>query len=169
MNKTVATRQPQSAKRRPIQGFQGLMRHPWFEDMFGQYLATNGDGELAEMMQVSMDVVETDNAFEVIVDLPGIKQNDVDIQLDNNTLTVRGERSEEKEEKDEEKKYHRVERFSGSFSRSIVLPDSVNEDEASADYKDGVLKIVIPKSEDSNHGKSRSNRRMEFTPVTQRN
>lgn len=149
MSKTIVTRKPQSVTRRPFQGLQGMFRHPWFEDLFDQYLATNGNDELAEMMQVSMDVAETDSAFEVTVDLPGIKQNDVDIQLDHNTLTVRGERSEETEEKDEEKKYHRVERYSGSFSRSIVLPDSVNEDEASADYKDGVLKIVIPKSEDS--------------------
>ena len=149
MNQTIATRSPQSTKRHPFQRFQGLFRHPWFEDEFDRYLATNGNGEISEMMQVSMDVAETDSDFEVTVDLPGIKQNDVDIQLDHNTLTVLGERSEEKEEKDEEKKYHRVERYSGSFARSILLPDSVKEDEATADYKDGVLKIRIPKSDES--------------------
>jgi len=117
--------------------------------MFDQFLATNGDGELGEMMQVSMDLAETDDTFEVTVDVPGIKQNEIDIQLDHNRLTVRGERKSETEEKDEEKKYHRVERFSGSFIRSILLPDSINEDGATADYKDGVLKIVIPKSAES--------------------
>ena len=101
------------------------------------------------MANVSMDVAETDQAFEVKIDLPGIKPDDVDIQIDNNTLTIRGQRCEKNEERDEEKQYHRVERYSGSFARSIVLPTSINEDETAAEFKDGVLKIVIPKTEDA--------------------
>lgn len=89
-----------------------------------------------------MDVAETDQAFEVKLDLPGVKADEVDIQIDNNTLTVRGQRSEEKEEKDEEYQYHRVERSSGSFTRSVVLSTAINEDETVAEFKDGVLTII---------------------------
>jgi HSP20 family protein len=116
-----------------------------FEDFFDQYIQGNGGG-LTEMMQASMDVAETDQAFEVKLDLPGVSAEDVEIQIENNTLTVRGRREEASEEKDEERQYHRIERYSGSFARSVVLPNSINEDECAADFKDGVLKIVIPKS-----------------------
>ena len=69
------------------------------------------------------------------------------IQIDKNMLTVRGERSEEAEETD--KTYHRVERHTGTFYRSMTLPQSVNADEVAAEYKDGVLAIHLPKTEDS--------------------
>ena len=100
-------------------------------------------------MNAAMDVAESDHAFEVKMDLPGVASNDVDVQIDNNTLTVRGQRSQEKEEKDEAKHFHRVERYSGSFSRSVVLPSAINEDETVAEFKDGVLKITIPKTDDA--------------------
>jgi HSP20 family protein len=93
------------------------------------------------------DLSETDQALEVRMDLPGMKPEELDIQLDKNVLTVRGERSEEAEETD--KKYHRLERHTGSFYRSISLPQSVNADEVAAEYKDGVLTVHLPKSEDA--------------------
>ena len=109
----------------------------------------NGNGQLSEVLNAAMDVAETDLAFEVKLDLPGFKAAEVDIQIDNSTLTVRGQRCEEKEEKDEEKHYHRVERSSGSFTRSVVLPTSINEDETVAEFKDGVLTITAPKTDDA--------------------
>lgn len=121
----------------------------WMDEMFDQFLAEAGDGQLAELMEAAMDVSETDQAFEVKMDLPGVGPDEVDIQIDNNTLTVRGQRSEDMEEKDEDRQFHRVERFSGSFARSVVLPTAINEDETAAEFKDGVLKIVIPKTEDA--------------------
>lgn len=145
MNKTIAQRKPTPVSRSP---FSNFLSRGLFEDLFDQYL-TGSNEEMSQLMNVSMDVAETDQAFEVQVDLPGLNPDDVDIQIDNNTLTIRGERNDESEEQDEAKQYHRVERYRGSFARSIVLPNSINEDETAAEFKDGVLKIVIPKSEEA--------------------
>lgn len=144
MTKVLSNFKPSSVSRKP---FQGLLPRMW-EDLFDQYLA-DSNTEFSDMMRVSMDVAETDQAFEIKLDLPGIESDAVDVQVDRNTLTVRGHRTEESEEKDEKKRFHRVERSSGSFSRSIVLPEAINENEAAAEFKDGVLKIVIPKSDEA--------------------
>lgn len=148
MTKTLSVgRKPGSATRSP---FGGLFSRPMFEDLFNQLLIEGRDRTLNEFVNAAMDVAETDHTFEVKMDLPGIKADDVDIQIDNNTLTVRGQRMEETENKDDgDKQYHCVERCSGSFSRSVVLSSSINEDEASAEFKDGVLHIVIPKTDDA--------------------
>ena len=144
MNTGISRRQTTPISQDPFRGFfsQGI-----FDDLFDQYLSKNR-GEIAPMMNVSMDVAETDQAFEVEIDLPGINPQDVDIQIDNNTLTIRGQRCEETKEGDEEKQFHRIERYRGSFARSIVLPNSINEEETAAEFRDGVLKIVVPKSDD---------------------
>jgi HSP20 family protein len=95
----------------------------------------------------SLDVSETDKSVEVKLDLPGITAKEIDIQLNDNLLTVSGERKEEQEKKG--KTFHRVERRYGSFSRSITLPCKVQEDEVAAEYRDGVLSITLPKAEDA--------------------
>jgi HSP20 family protein len=95
----------------------------------------------------SLDLSETDTAVEVRMDLPGIKSNDIDIQLNDNFLTISGKRAEEKEEKG--KTYHRLERRSGSFSRSVTLPCAVVEDKVTAEFHDGVLTVSLPKSEEA--------------------
>ena len=147
MNKSVSVgTKPGSIARSP---FRGLFSRPMFDELFNQFLMEGTSGQMSEALSAAMDVAETDQAIEVKMDLPGVKADDVDIQIDNNTLTVRGQRTEETEEKDDEKQYHRIERCSGSFSRSVVLPSSVNADESSAEFKDGVLNIVIPKTEDA--------------------
>lgn len=146
MNKTVAARKPQPVTRTPL---RNLFPRAIFDDLFDQFLTESNGGQLAEAMNAAMDVAETDQAFEIKMDLPGVGSDDVEVQIDNNTLTVRGERSEEKEEKDEAKQFHRVERYSGSFSRSVVLPSAINEDETVAEFNDGVLKITIPKTDDA--------------------
>ena len=143
MNSGLTKRQPSNLSRSP---FRSLFSSNLFDDLFDQYM-TDQNGELAQLMNVSMDVAETDHAFEIKVDLPGIRSEDVDIQIDNNMLTIRGQRGEETVEKDDEKQFHRVERYQGSFARSVVLPSTINEDETAAEFKDGVLKIVVPKSE----------------------
>lgn len=144
MKTSVSKPRPASVAR-SASPLRSLLPRDLFEDFFDQYLQGNGGG-LTEMMQASMDVAETDQAFEVKLDLPGVSADDVEIQIDNNTLTVRGRREESTDEMDEEKQFHRIERYSGSFARSVVLPNSINEDETAAEFKDGVLKIVIPKS-----------------------
>lgn len=95
----------------------------------------------------SLDMTESDHALEIRMDVPGVKAKDIDIQLNGNILTIRGQRDEEQEEKG--KTYHRIERRTGSFSRVLTLPCAVSQDEVVADYRDGVLNVTLPKSEES--------------------
>ncbi len=92
-----------------------------------------------------LDLSETDNAIEAKLDLPEMDPAEIDVKVSGNVLTVSGERKEEDEEKG--RTFYRMERRRGSFSRSINLPVEVNEDEAAADYQDGVLTITLPKSD----------------------
>ena len=95
----------------------------------------------------SIDVAETDNEVVVTAELPGVKQDDVDITITDDVLTLKGEKKEEKEVK--EKNYHRIERSYGSFQRSVSLPAGVQADKAKATYKDGVLHITVPTAEEA--------------------
>ena len=95
----------------------------------------------------SIDVSETDDEITVTAELPGVKQEEVDITIADDVLTLKGEKKEEKEVK--EKNYHRIERSYGSFQRSISLPAGVQADKATATYKDGVLIIAVPKAEEA--------------------
>lgn len=92
-----------------------------------------------------VDIVESDSALEVKLDLPGVPAKEIEIQLNGSVLTVSGERKDENEEKG--KTYHRVERRSGSFSRTFTLPCPVEDDEVAAAYEGGVLTITLPKTE----------------------
>ena len=91
----------------------------------------------------SVDIFETENEIVVKAELPGVDRKDITLNLENNVLTVKGERKFEKETKEEN--YHRIEREYGSFSRSFALPTAVNGDTVKAEYKDGVLRIILPK------------------------
>ncbi|MFI4868040.1 MAG: Hsp20/alpha crystallin family protein [Steroidobacterales bacterium] len=92
----------------------------------------------------SLDVSETDNEYLVRADLPAVKKEDVSVTIDNDVLTIAGERKFEKEEKSE--KLHRRESFRGMFSRSLSLPDNANASGIRAESKDGVLTVHIPKT-----------------------
>jgi HSP20 family protein len=94
----------------------------------------------------AMDLVETDADFVLRADLPGLSEGDVNIELEDNVLTVSGERKSEHEERKEG--YYRVERASGSFSRSLTLPEGVNAEAIKASFEKGVLEIRIPKPEE---------------------
>jgi len=106
---------------------------------------STGVGELGRVQMPALDLSETDSTLEIRADLPGMKSEDVDIEVSGTTLTIRGERTEETEKS--EKNWHLVERQSGSFSRTITLPCEVQIDQASAEFHDGVLTITLPKSE----------------------
>ena len=116
------------------------------EDMMSRMF---GDGEQwgTDMMAPSVDLSETETQVDVQVDVPGMKAEDLDIQINGNLLTISGERKEEKEEKG--RTFHRVERTEGSFSRTLRLPCVVTEDKVSAKYEDGVLKVSMPKAEEA--------------------
>lgn len=91
----------------------------------------------------SIDVAETDKEIEITAELPGLEEKDVQINVADNILTIRGEKKAEKEEKD--KNYRLVERSYGSFERSLELPGGVNVDAISASIAKGVLKVTVPK------------------------
>ena len=88
-----------------------------------------------------------DREFTIKAEIPEVKKEDVKVVVDNGILTVRGERKAEKEQKD--KKFHRVERYYGSFTRSFTLPDHVDENEIEAGFKDGMLYLSLPKTEEA--------------------
>jgi HSP20 family protein len=93
----------------------------------------------------SVDIIEDDKEWLVKTDLPEVKKEDVKVTVENGVLTITGERKFEKEEKG--KKYHRIERSYGNFLRSFTLPDAADGSKVNAEFKDGVLKVHLPKSE----------------------
>jgi HSP20 family protein len=95
----------------------------------------------------SLDFSETKSDLVVKAELPGIDPKDIEISLNEDVLTIKGEKRQEKEEKEEG--YHLVERSYGSFTRSVRLPREVQNDKINASYKNGVLKITLPKSEET--------------------
>jgi HSP20 family protein len=105
-----------------------------------------GDG-----MTPALDVKDNDDTVEVRCDLPGVSKDDIDISVSGNVLTIKGEKSEEKEDK--ESTYYRKESWSGSFQRSVQLPDTVDPDKADAMMKDGMLVLTLPKKEEDKRKK----------------
>ena len=95
----------------------------------------------------TLDVLETKNDLVVRAEIPGIDPKDIDISLANDILTIKGEKKQEIEEKEEN--YHLIERSYGSFTRMARLPREVQSDKISASYKNGILKITLPKSEEA--------------------
>jgi HSP20 family protein len=92
----------------------------------------------------SADIGETDTEFVIRAELPAVRKEDIQVLLDENMITIKGERKQQKEEKNE--KYHRIETFSGAFERSFSLPDNVKADAVSCESKDGILTVHIPKT-----------------------
>jgi HSP20 family protein len=93
----------------------------------------------------AVDILETENDLILKMDVPEVELEGVDIRLENQTLTVKGERKFEKHA--DSKAYHRIERSYGAFARSFTLPETVDTDQVRADFKNGVLSIVLPKKE----------------------
>jgi HSP20 family protein len=115
-----------------------------FEDVF------SGRGEdkdiTASTWAPSVDIYETEGELVLTAEIPGIAEKDVEIKVEDNTLTLKGERKFEKETKEEN--YHRIERSYGSFYRSFTLPNSVDPDKIHAEHENGVLKILMPKRQE---------------------
>ena len=108
---------------------------------------TADEGLTAGPWTPQVDVYETNESIVLKADLPGMSQNDVEISVEGNTLTVKGERKFEKEVS--EKEYYRMERSYGTFTRSFTLPPTVDSDKIDAAFSQGVLKITLPKKEES--------------------
>lgn len=118
------------------------------EGLFDRFLAPMprmGESSMLETKtwSPSIDIEETDKAFVVKADVPGVEPKDLDVSVKDNVLVLRGEKKEEKEKK--EKNFHRVERFSGSFFRAIPMPAETDMEKISATSAKGVVTITIPK------------------------
>ena len=92
----------------------------------------------------AVDVAETDKAYEITAEVPGLAEKDLEVKLASGTLTVKGEKQEDKEEK--KKDYYISERRYGAFERSFRLPEGIDTDKIEASFKNGVLKVVLPKT-----------------------
>jgi HSP20 family protein len=127
---------------RPLQALRDEFEHAF------NRLSSDWDAKwLTSEFSPACDLSETADAFQVRLDVPGIKPEDINVQVTGNSVRISGERKEEKEEKD--KTYHRIERRSGSFCEALQLPGAVNEEKVQADFHDGVLTVTLPKSEAS--------------------
>ena len=93
----------------------------------------------------TVDVMETDEEFQIRAELPGVEKKDVKLSVENGVLLISGHREQEKEEKG--KRYHRIERAYGNFARSFTVPEAVDAEKVTADFKNGLLTVRLPKSE----------------------
>ena len=115
--------------------------------LFNRNLADwNGDCLTHVSAAPSLDLSETAESLQIRTDMPGISAEDIDIEISDNTIHISGERKEEKEEKG--KTYHLVERRAGKFERTLTLPCAVQEENITAECRDGVLTVTLPKSEE---------------------
>jgi len=134
---------------RPFQELMNLRNEMdrLFDEFFGRTSERFGLEVGEGVWSPDVDISETDNEIIVSAELPGVKKEDIKITLQDNVLTLRGEKKQEKETKDEN--FHRVERSYGVFQRSFTLPATVDAKNIKAGYKNGVLKIRLPKAEEA--------------------
>ena len=142
----------------PIDSFMALHRHMdrLFDDAFrsfGRFAPATFLNEplwatksLLGDLKPKTDVAGDKNSYEITLDLPGLSEADVGIELQNRVLTIRGQKESSAEEKDD-KKFYRVERHFGSFQRVLTLPDDASGDDIVANMKDGVLTLTIPRTQ----------------------
>lgn len=111
---------------------------------FPPRLATNGDAFKLSTWAPAVDITEDDKEYLVKADLPEVKKEDVKVTLENGVLSIMGERKSEKEEKN--KKFHRIERSFGRFERTFMMPEDAEASKMKAEFKDGVLRVHMPKN-----------------------
>lgn len=125
-----------------FRGMDELMRRMWSDLPFGGI-----EGEFGLDWSPKVDLSETEKEIAVKAELPGLKREDIDIYLEERNLVIRGEKKSETEETG--RHFHRVERRYGSFYRTLPLPAAVEQDKIEATFKDGILTVVLPKSEEA--------------------
>ena len=114
----------------------------WFEEFFNDFPFDGSLLDTRESWIPSVDILEKDGTLILRAELPGMTEKDIDLKLEGNTLILKGERKMDNEDK--KSNYHRVESFYGSFTRSFMLPDTVDFEKIKADYKNGVLTVTFP-------------------------
>ena len=117
----------------------------WMSQMTGGTTGGTGNGQSSTWLP-AVDAWETDNELVLAFDLPGIPEEKIAVELDDNVLTVSGERERAQETSGD--RFYRYERRFGTFSRSVTLPQGVNEEAIKAEYRDGVLEVRVPKPEE---------------------
>jgi HSP20 family protein len=133
------------ARLEPFRGFSALQDQ--VNRLFNQSFQSQGEESALTTWAPPVDIYETPNELVVKADLPDVNEKEIDVRVENNLLTIRGERKFEKSVPEEN--YLRVERTYGSFSRSFSLPSTVNPEAIRAEYKSGVLTVNLPKREES--------------------
>ena len=124
--------------------FDDFMDFPFEDDFWGRKNPLYGKNA-KRMMKT--DIRETDGSYELDVDLPGFKKDEIQASLENGYLTISAAKGLDKDDKDKEGKYIRQERYAGAMSRSFYVGNEVTQDEIKAKYEDGILKLSIPKKE----------------------
>ncbi len=114
---------------------------------FGDSPARFQGADFAGTWNPPVDIIEEDSQIVVRAELPGVRKEDIEVNLEHGILTLRGEKKQEK--KVDSENVYRVERFYGAFSRSFTLPSSIDSQSIKATYRDGVLEIVLPKAEEA--------------------
>ncbi|MEZ6129371.1 MAG: Hsp20/alpha crystallin family protein [Planctomycetaceae bacterium] len=131
----------------------GLLRDE-IDDLFIRFASDAGNGGvLAAASWPSLDVSETDTEIQIKLDAPGMKPDELDIEITGDLVQISGQHEEQKEESG--RKYHRVERRTGSFERAVRLPCTVDEKNVDAQYKEGVLTMTLAKTEEAKAHKIR--------------
>ena len=121
--------------------------HRDFDNFVNRFFGEEPSRVFGASFSPAIDILEKDNEILITAEIPGIDQKDLEVDLTGGVLTIKGEKKEEREEKGEN--FHRVERSFGRFSRSFALPSEVQEDKVEAKYKDGILSLILPKTESS--------------------
>jgi HSP20 family protein len=131
-----------------LESFRGLSTlQDQFNRLFNEQFRNPSEESAWTSWAPAVDIYETPNELVVKADLPDVNEKEIDVRVENNLLTIRGERKFEKSVSEEN--FLRVERTYGSFSRSFSLPNTVNAEKIGAEYKNGVLTVTLPKREES--------------------
>jgi HSP20 family protein len=133
------------ARLEPFRGISTLQDQ--FNRLFNESFRNHTEESALTTWAPAVDIYETPNELVVKADLPDVNEKDIDVRVENNLLTIRGERKFEKSVSEEN--FLRVERTYGAFSRSFSLPNTVNSEAIGAEYKNGVLTVTLPKREES--------------------
>ena len=139
---------------RPFEGLRREVDRLFDEFQRGSWLAPLGRGvfdtepfwrgEMRFAKAPAVDIVDTEKAYEITAELPGLDESNIDVKFSDGTLTIKGEKKEEKEEK--KKDYYLSERRYGAFQRSFRVPDGVDADKIEATFKNGILAVTLPKT-----------------------
>ena len=132
--------------RRSLEPFNGIRRlNSVLDEAFASWPIQGENGAITSSWTPAVDVFEDKTAVKIVAELPGVKSEDVKLSIENNVITIRGEKRQAAEEKTE--RVHRYERSYGVFERAFALPNSVDADKIEARYENGILTVTVPKAE----------------------